>query len=282
MKLNKKSIISLLTALMIVISLCSVNINAEAASKKSLTLFVGEKVQVTIFGGTLKSVKSSKKKVCTVKKKSGKAVFTAKKSGKSKVTIKTSRGKITYNVTVKKNPFKVTLTNGVNGVAVSVKNSSAPFVDQVKVDVTFRDAAGNVLSTSPTYVYYMGKGQTASNWASTSKNADLSKTTYKIAGWSRPIESKCKKYTSKVTTTTSRTPGSYSDKFNYSFKTSYSGKGGIYAAQDVFSYNAAGQLTGVNTCFTYLYKNKKSYSSYTYLPKGTNAKVMNTRATLVK
>ncbi|MBQ4232287.1 MAG: hypothetical protein II699_03330, partial [Lachnospiraceae bacterium] len=134
---------------------------AQAAKKKSVTLFKGEQVSYTIFLGTLKSVKSSKKSVVTAQKKDGKALLTAKKAGKSTVTFKTNRGKLVYTITVKGNPFKLKYTKTTRGIAVEGVNSSSRAFNYVTVTATFCDAAGNPVTQETGTLWKVGPKQKA-------------------------------------------------------------------------------------------------------------------------
>ena len=86
MKVIKNSLMSFAAIFVIAFALCITTVSVSAATKtKKLTMFVGEKVNIYTIGGKMKSVSSSKKKVCTAKKKNGDTLVTAKKAGKSKL-----------------------------------------------------------------------------------------------------------------------------------------------------------------------------------------------------
>jgi hypothetical protein len=68
-------------------ALLTTSTTVQAAKTKKVTLYVGEKPSYGFFLGSVKSVKSSNKKVVAVSKKSGYAILNAKKTGKAKVTV---------------------------------------------------------------------------------------------------------------------------------------------------------------------------------------------------
>ena len=265
MKITKKSLLSLVMALAIILSVCVVSVPAEAASKKTkkVTLFVGEQLTVYPIGGSLKKVKSTKKKVCAVKKKSGNALLTAKKAGKATVNIKTTGGSFKYIVTVKKNPFKIYYQPMENGLLVSVKNTSSTFFRGVDVVATLCDKNGNPLNQKSAYVSYLGKGQTGyDSIYSYDTSVDLSKTKFKISRWSRDLDYKSTNYSSKVNVKNIQgTSSSGNKEIKFSANCNYSGKGTIYVAQDIICYGANGRILKLITNTTLLYSTKNVYTS---------------------
>ena len=105
--------------------------------------------------------------------------------------MKNKRGTITYTVTVKKKPFSVTTTPIKEGVMISVKNTTAPFISSVSLQVTFCDAAGNPINQSTRYVDYIGKGQTGyEDVYCYDAGIDFTKTQVKVLEWSRSLDYK--------------------------------------------------------------------------------------------
>ncbi|SFQ47129.1 hypothetical protein SAMN02910358_02320 [Lachnospiraceae bacterium XBB1006] len=135
---------------------------ANAASKKKLTMFVGESFYVTNYT-KVKSVKTSKKSVVKVKKDRSanyKAILIAKKAGKATVTVRTQRGTMKYAVTVKKLNFKVSAKNLGNGnVLLTVTNKTKQIFDSVKVRYTVKDSNGNVIARESVNVYSLIPGK---------------------------------------------------------------------------------------------------------------------------
>lgn len=263
----KKRMLALVAVLAIAITLCVPGVSVDAKKKsnaKSVTLFVGEELQLYPIGSTLKSVKSSKKKVVKVSKKSGSAILKAKKAGKSSVTLKTNRGNTVYNVTVKKSPFKATASPMAGGkVLVTVKNNSSTYFSSVYMVVTLCDAAGNPLTDKDASVVYLGGKQTAYTYVSGQDGADLSKTKVAVKKWNRYTDYKTKNYAKNVNLKVLEDTTTYSRlmlKMNAS--TNYSGKGTIYIAQDIFCYDVNGQLIGVISQTGSLYDTKHVYTSY--------------------
>ena len=254
---------------------------AQAAKKKSVTIFKGEKVAYTIFLGKLKSVKSSKKSVCSVSKEDGKAILTAKKTGKSTVTLKTNRGSLIYKVTVKGNPFKLSYTNKSKGIVVQGVNNSSKAFNWATVTATFCDAAGNPVTEETGTLWHVGPKQKAYADINVYKSGiDFSKTKLTVYpdGWSRGLEAKYKGYGKNVKSSIKVESGRY--KLHASTK--YKGRGGVYVAADIAFKDASGNIVDVNSEFLYLYKNKKvDTTTGITMPYGaTSYEVLNKRAYL--
>ncbi len=268
MKTLKKAILSLVAVLVIAVALCTITTTASAATKtKKLTLFVGEKINIYTIGGKMKSVKSSKKKVCAAKKKSGDALLTAKKAGKSKITIKTTRGTLVYNVTVKKNPFEIAFTPIADGnLMVSVKNNSGGYFDWIDLNVTLCDAAGNPVTQKNDSVFYVGSKQTSYSQITVyEKGIDLSKTQITVPSWKRTPDAKYKNYAKNVNVSEFEENGYIKMRAN----TNYNGKGNVYVANDIVFKDAAGQILKVTNESVSLYKSKKVDTTYgTRMPEG--------------
>jgi hypothetical protein len=288
MKFTKKALVAMLTTFVLFVSLFAVSTptTVHAAKKtKKVTLMVGEELSVFPIGGTLKKVKSSKKKVCAVKKKSGAAILKAKKAGTAKITLKTTGGKLYYKVKVIKNPFKVSVSPMKDGNVVAVKNTSSLFINWVTVQLTYCDSMGNPLNQTTRSIYYLGKGQTGYDYAANSgATIDYSKTKYKVVEWKRYPDYKSKSYASKVNVNHFKGLSTYgSDVLKFNASTNYSGKGTILVAQDVFVYDKVGNIIKVISDTTSLYSTKSVYTDDygTSLPDGwASYRVVSTRVYL--
>ncbi len=243
------------------------SIQADAATKTNkLTLINGEKISLTPIGGTLTKVTTSKKSVVAVKKQKGKAILSAKKKGKAKIVIKTNRGSSTYNVSVVGKKFDVKFAPlNDNYCIVSFKNNTSVYFEHVKINVTFRDVNGNVLSNYTETLYEVGAKKKAISDCYYNLNynqrgmVDLSKTTYTV-DWFRTDyryqrNSDCTKKVKYNVVDNGRAlviTTSYPCKKNQS----------VYAGFSVYFYDAAGKVVGVKDFYNYMYSSRKS-SSYT-------------------
>ncbi|MCR4715789.1 MAG: hypothetical protein K5656_01280 [Lachnospiraceae bacterium] len=252
----------------------------SAATKKSVTMFKGEKLSVYTIGGSIKSVKSSKKKVCSVKKKGSDAIFTAKKAGKATITIKTTRGSLVYTVTVKKNPFKVTYSGIANGnVMVTVQNKSKTGFDSINVSLTYCDSTGSPVTEKTAYVNYVGPKQKAYTQSYVYDNSiDLSKTVVNVSSWSRNLDYTYSNYSKKVNHKIIKD----GDYYKLRASTNYKGSGFIYVDYDIAFLDAAGNIVRVDNQSVSLYSSKKVDTSYgSKMPEGaTSYKILSKRVML--
>ena len=293
---NMKTIKSVVAMLVMVLALGCVSITAEAATKKdSLTLYVGESVAYSYYGmGTIKSVKSNKSKIVKASKYKGGSKMVAKKKGTAKVTVKGTKGTWITTVKVKAKPkFKVTLTPRADGyLTVQFKNTSSVYVDSATVDITYKDAAGNVLGTDTEYFSCIGAKKTATGetyvyvYPYDEESIDWSKTTYEVT-YDRSINYKYSDYTKKVKFSTSvGTNASGSKILNVKTKISYKGDNGIYAGYSVYFYDAAGNVCGIRDYYHYMSGSKKKYRTNTtaisFPSDAVSYKLVNKRAFMKK
>ena len=263
---NKKIIKSFIAIFVMVMAFSFVSLTAEAATKtKKLTLYVGEKIQYTYYGlGTMKSVSSSKKSVVAASKKSGRAIISAKKKGSAQVTVKGTRGTFIYKITVKSKPvINVSLEPRADGyVNVKVQNKSSVYFDSITVKLTYRDASGNIVDSSNTYIHYLGAKKTAcdDDYPFSSSGIDLSKTTYEIE-YDRDFGGDYKQsdYTKNVKYSASLNNGYLNLKTSISYKKNAD----VYAGYTIYFYDAAGNLVGVRDGYSYLSGSKKKYRTDT-------------------
>ncbi len=272
-----KKMLSMVAAVAMAVTLVAPTVTVDAKKKsnaKSASLFVGEEMTLYPIGSTLKKVTSSKKKVVKVKKKNGSALLQAKKAGKSKVTLKTNKGNTVYNVTVSKNPFKVSATPiAGDKLLVTVQNTSKSYFGYVDVQVTLCDAAGNPVNQKNTSVSRLGSKQTAYAYVNAyDEGVDLSQTKCAVKEWRRNPSYKYTNYAKKVNVSVvESTSASGRQEIKLRASCNYSGKGWIYIAQEIFCYDAMGQVVGVIEQSCSLYKDKTVYTDSvgSYLPDGT-------------
>ena len=161
---------------------------AEAASQ-NMTLYVGEKYDIT----SANSVKSNKKNIVKTgtDKSSGyvQHYMIAKKAGKAVVTVKSKYGNTTtkYNVTVKKNPVKASLSmTGYKNpeVLITLKNSSSQIFETATVKYTLKKSDGSVFEEKEVTVYNILGKKSAYKTISLSSSADfdLSVSDVKVTG----------------------------------------------------------------------------------------------------
>lgn len=286
--MNKKKLRVVLTMLVMMAAFSFAGITAEAATKTTkMTLYVGEKYTYQYFGlGTIKSVKSSKSSVVTAKKKKSKYnEMTAKKKGSATVTVKGSRGTYKYKITVKSKPkFDVKLERRADGyVTVKVNNKSSVYLDDLKVSVIFRNAAGQEVTTETVNIHYLGaKKSTAGEvYPFPSNGIDYSKTTYTIS-YDRDPQRKYTDYTKKVKFSTSLKNGKVAVKTSITYKK----RADIYAGYTVYFYDAKGNVVSVRDGYNYMSGSSKKYRTYTseiYMPSdAVSYKLVNKRAMMVR
>ncbi|CCX86994.1 putative uncharacterized protein [Clostridium sp. CAG:590] len=287
MKNMKKSMKCLIALMVMAMAFCVTGVNAQAAKKtQKVTFFVGEKIQHTFIGyGKIKSAKSSNKKVISVKKNNRGVVSTVKKKGKATLTIKGTRNTLVYKATVTTPKLEASLptrTSGENSRSiVTLNNKGVGYYSSVDVKYIFYDANGTMLGYKNAYFYRVGakkKAYAEVYLGSSYDNADLSKTTYEIS-YRRDVDANFKDYSKKV---------KYSLKESGSnivinAKSSYKGKGYVYAGYTIFFYDAAGNVIDCEDFYLSLDKKNKTNARTIYKPnKAVSYKLVNTRAYEVK
>lgn len=140
-------------------------VKAEAAQTHKMTLYVGETLEESIYGTTVKSVKSSKKSVVSGKKSSTlrfKAEMEAKKAGKATVTVKTTGGTYKFDITVKKLKcdFDIQLLPS-GAVMLKTTNNTNTVFDTVAVRYTLKNVNGETIESDTAHVRAVIPGQTA-------------------------------------------------------------------------------------------------------------------------
>lgn len=286
--MNKKKLKTVLAMLVMVMAFSLAGITAEAATKtKKMTLYVGEKYTYSYIGlGSIKSVKSSKSSVVTAKKKKGKYnEMTAKKKGSATVTVKGSRGTYKYKITVKSKPnFEVKIEPRTDGyVTVKVNNKSSVYCNNLKVEFSFKNAAGQEVTTDRAYIYYLGAKKSAVDeiYPYPNKGIDYSKTTYKVI-YDRDPDRNYSDYTKKVKFSTSKKNG----KVNVKTSITYKKRADVYAAYTIYFYDAKGNVVNIRDGYNYMSGSSKKYRTSTSdisMPyDAVSYKLVNKRAMMVK
>lgn len=286
--MKKKTLKTVLAMLVMVMAFSFAGITAEAATKtKKMTLYVGEKFTYSYVGmGTIKSVKSNKSSVVAAKKKSGKYnEMTAKKKGSATVTVKGTKGTYKYKITVKSKPsFNVKLEPRSDGyVTVKVNNKSTVYCDNIKVYLSFKNAAGQEVTTETAYLFYLGAKKSGADevYPYPNKGIDYSKTTYKIV-YDRDPDKTYSDYTKKVKFSTSKKNGKVTVKTSITYKK----KNYVYAGWTLYFYDAKGNVVSVRDGYEIMSGSKKKYrtsSTEVIIPSdAVSYKLVNKRALMVK
>lgn len=252
-----KKCLSLVIAVILVMSLCSMPAKA-ATKKKSATIYIGEELNIYPVIGTIKKAISSKSKIASVKKSGSSVIVTAKKAGKTNVTLKGSYGNCVYKVTVKKPQFDLSVSQvGADRVLLTLKNQSTAYYDTVNAICTLYDVSGNPVSEKEVTFYAVGAKKTAYVNAYTyDEYVDMSKTTAVINAYRRNTN-KCKDYTSKVDYGYNVVQGTYRNQLRVTTSTNYNGNGYIKAAYDVVFYDVVGNIVSVVNNYASLYSTKR-------------------------
>lgn len=275
MKKMMKRLVSFVVALAMIATVIPV-VNAEAATTKKMTLYVGEAVYFTDYG-KVSSVTSSKKSVVSAakdKENNTHANLKAKKAGTSTVTVKTKYGTTKIKVTVKKLAFDVKLTHLSEGsVLVSVKNNTKQAFDYANVTYTLKGADGEVLEKDKKLISDLLPGKTSYttiSYSSYSFTIDINQCSGKISDVSRSLSATYKDRSSKVAITdtedTQINPGYSTITLKMENKSSSSVSGSVF----ILLYDEADQLIGVRPVSIYLKGNAvetetiKIDTEYTY------------------
>ncbi|MCR4843243.1 MAG: hypothetical protein K5840_08290 [Eubacterium sp.] len=245
-------------------------VDAQAATTRKITIYTGEVFQFTDYS-TVKSVKSSKKKVVKAKKSDSTHVkITAKKKGKSTVKIKTAEGTYKYKVKVKSSSatYSASLVRDESGyIYAALKSKVSTCFDTVYYRVTLKDSSGNVLLSSTGY-QYAGTGKAtiydAVSGSYSYKDVDLSKSSIKVVSVDHNPYYTYKKVSSKLSTNmVYSSSDSYSTKYNLTV-TNPTGKP-VYGQATVFFYDSSNNIIGYKPVYIYVSANSTSTVSSVYI-----------------
>lgn len=271
----------------------------EAQAANKITLFAGEQLQYTPDYYTVKSVKSSNKKVATVKKYRGySSIITAKKKGTATITVKTKRKSYKFKVTVVKPKVKVTVESVsqkyldslgyYSGTIIySVKNNSKLPIDTLPVKYTIKDTAGNTVQSDYKSVYYVGKGKTAYfevYFNNSTKPVSPAKSSGKFGGVTYRSFSRSYGNGYKYTDTTKKASVSVSknSKYAYGLQLNIKAKNKYKYSSDimvsVLGYDSTGRLIEVGEKMFSLRSGTTDSSSYTFSSREVTSYKIKTRA----
>ena len=245
---------SMVMVLALVAGLVGVKGPDAEAKTRSMTTFVGEVDNITIFmGGAVKSVKSSKKSVVKVKKNGTYGITaTSKKAGKAKVTVRCARGTMIYNFKVKKAKLtcktkSITASpSGLYKVAFEISNPSSVPMEKAQVNYGLYDASGTPLKEDSYVFNHLIKGSKAYLVVTSSSPVAYAKAACAGAcGYCDYKGSNAKKKVSvKLNGTKSLT-----------FKSKSSGD--ISCIATIIGYDAAGNIVSADEYSNYSYKKEK-------------------------
>ena len=273
-KLGKK-LMALVVALAMIATVIPV-VNAEAATTKKVTMYVGEAFYTYVSGQKVKSVSSSDKNVVKASKDSDykrQVNFTAKKAGKATITVKVKdyyNKTVTYKyaITVKKLSFDTSFVSSAGGyVCVGVKNKTAQTFDKVVIQYTFKDANGEVVAQNTDTVYRVPtKKTTYTNIYVGSSNMeliDLSQSSVKVTAVAHEPDYSYKDVSTKITVTPKdEVVNDRSVTFNITSKNTTNQY--VTGYNYVMIYDEAGTLLGVEDLMLSLDKKEtKTYNGET-------------------
>ncbi len=248
---------------------------AQAATKKSITLYKGEGIYYTDYTA-VKSVKSSNSKVVTAKKDKSadyKTNLLAKKAGKSTVSIRTKSGSHKVTVTVKNAKFtpEILSCNAGGYVLISVKNNNKDTFDKVAIKYTIKSSDGSVIAEKEDTVSYLLAGKTAYTsvyvGSSNLENVSLAQSTVKVTDYARTwIGYTYKDVSAKVKCTAEVTEETDSS-LSYNIKEKNTTKENVSGKLYTMIYDADNHLIGVESSSLYLNKQETKTLTYGYISK---------------
>ena len=232
-------------------------VTAEAATK-SMTLYKGEKGYLDSWA-EIKSVSSDKKSVVKVskdKKDKYKVNFNAKTTGKAHVTIKTSRGTVKYNMTVKKLDITASLRDMGGGyLLLTVKNKTKQTFTDVQVQYVLKNEFGEVIKKDVASVSDVVAGKTVYDrilYDNYSYNVDISQCSAKVVADSRSLDAKYGNVSSKVTSNVTEDTNDYGNKVLTVKSKNTLKKDSVRGSHYILVYNSEGQIVDLKTVYFYL------------------------------
>ena len=207
MKHATKRFVTFCLAVAMIATLLPATVAKAATKTENVTLYVGEKDDVTNYYDVTKVTSSNKKVVAAARDKENKshAILTAKKAGTSNVTVATKHGTMKYKVTVKKLSFDVKLSElSECEILITVKNNTKQIFDNAYVTYTLKGADGAVLEKDKKLVDDLLPGKTS--YAKIFYNTydftvDISQCSGKVTEADRSVSAKYKDCSSKVSIT---------------------------------------------------------------------------------
>ncbi|MCD7709502.1 MAG: hypothetical protein LUI02_06480 [Clostridiales bacterium] len=257
-KLTKRLIAAVLVLTMLVVIVPVTDAQAATSSKTtSYTVYKGEEFTWTNYE-TVKSVKSSDKKIVKATKDSSanyKVDLKAKKVGKAKITVKTNYGTYYLNLTVKKLAVKVTLSKMSDGyVLVKVKNKTDQTFDGVYVDYTLVDGDGDTVASNTMTVSNCVAGKAVYDYIyynSYSYDVDIDASTAKVSSAYHTPSYTYKNRSSKVKVTAKETTDE-SGNLTISLTNTNTASKPITGCNYILIYDADDNIIGLDTRSFYL------------------------------
>lgn len=251
---------SMVMVLALVAGLVGVKGPDAEAKTRSMTTFVGEVDNITIFmGGAVKSVKSSKKSVVKVKKNGTYGITaTSKKAGKAKVTVRCARGTMIYNFKVKKAKLtckvkNITQTSGnLYTVAFEISNPSSVPMEKAQVNYGIYDASGTPIKENNFVLNHMIKGSKAYYAVTVFSQTPVNYAVAKCAGACGYCDYKGTNAKKKVSVKLNGTK-------SVTFKSKKTAT--IECVADLVGYDDNGNIIEVTTLSNYFYKKGKETRS---------------------
>ena len=273
-KLTKR-ILSVFLAVAMIVTILPQVATTQAATKKSIVLYKGEKIYYTDYSA-VKSVKSSNSKIVKASKdksNTNHANMVAKKAGKANVNISTRSGKTTIAVTVRSAKFEAKLlsANAGGNILVSVKNKSKDTFDKVTIKYTIKDLDGGVIAQKSETMSYLLAGKVAYTniyvGSSNLENIDLSQSSVKVTEYDRTwLGYTYTDVSSKVKATPEITDENESSvSYNIKLKNGYNSY--VYGKLYTMIYDANDNLIGVESSSISLDKKEIKTLNYGYFSK---------------
>lgn len=273
--MNKKSLVlkramSLVLALVMVLTLIPPMTSQAATKKKNITLYVNEGIYYTDYS-KVKSVKSSNKSIVSVKKNKenqNQALLTPKKPGKATVTVKTAYGTHKLTITVKKLAFKVSMKDLGNGsILLSVKNNTKQIFDNVVVNYSLYDISGNEVERNSVKVYSSMPDKTSYATITYNKNSYTlhpeiggAAVVYGDRSINHSYANRCSSVSVKVT---NEEPSNYSLDVTATIKNNY--KDTVTGTVYLLLYDSFDNLIGAERYYAYLRANSiESHAFHIY------------------
>lgn len=262
-------------------------IQAPVTAEAKTTTFTGfyqeGGISVTTYGGTVKSVSSTNKKVATVSKNktsSSKADIYFKKAGKATVKVKSkgyrSSTTFTYKFNLKDaaSSFAADLETGVASsystpYFIKLENNSGINFERALIGYTFYDVSGNSVLNDTVNIRNVNAGSTAYSdqvFVKNELNVDPSKTKIWVAGLERYNITNNYKTLSKKQYTVNVTPATKADGYNtYKVIAKNKSRKKSDISATLILKDANGQIVGSVRKWTFYLKPGNS-DSYTFNP----------------
>lgn len=235
------------------------------------TMYVGEKFEYTLIGGTLTSVTSSKKTVVKTAKVKGRDAYTfeAKKAGSATITIKykdwrsKSHSK-KLKVTVKKLDIKASVQSLDSGyVLLALKNNTKQTFDSVYVRYTLKDSSGEVVKEDTERVSYVMSGKTAYDtvYAGRDLDIDYSKSVVKLVLSVRDPQNTYTNVSKKNLVVTKQDETDNGSSISFKLKLQNKLNKNVQVVHYLISYDAQGNIIDLEKWTNYMNKKETRTTS---------------------